>query len=167
MPSIMSVSTRQIFVDLAVKIAKTHLADSRSRRRWSSIVSRIVRRTPERVKVPRHAHVHFRTYDERTNRRSSVRTHARTCVDFLALGVGIGGPRLVSRSPVPPLPSRGSTTSADRMGRALSRPAAPKSLGRATRSHRLLRRATLFRACPWWPLLLRATLTEVLRVRNR
>lgn len=79
--------------------------------------------------------------------RVHVRTHACTRVSFLALGVGIGGPRLVSRSSVPPLPYRGggSTTLADRMARTLSRPAAPKSLGRATRSHRASPRAVLFR----------------------
>lgn len=82
--------------------------------------------------------------------RVHVRTsHVRTRVSFLALGVGIGGPRLISRSPVPPLPnhSGGSTTLADRMVRTLSRPVAPKSLGRATRSHRASPRAVLFRIC--------------------
>lgn len=63
--------------------------------------------------------------------RVHVRTYVRTRVSFLALGVGIGGPRLVSRSPVPPLPNHGdgSTTSARSHGPHALATGCPKKFG--------------------------------------
>lgn len=81
----------------------------------------------------KHLHLLFQVRLDRRSDFERVKVPACTRVEFLALGVWIGGPRLVSRSPVPPLPN-GTATSVDRVARTTL--AAPKTLGCARRSLR-------------------------------
>lgn len=78
-------------------------------------------------------------------RKRLERVKVPALYEFLALGVWIGGPRLVSRSLVPPPPN-----GVDPRVRWIAWPAqlaAPKTLGCARRSLRLLRAPCVRRAC--------------------